>query len=376
MQLHHLQRNISGVENRTDSAAISSTITVQKGYTDMQNIRTVVLAILAMSMTLGSGNLWAAAQWANPDLLLSADQVAEKITQSDWVVVDCRDLSDYAKGHIPGAISLGQQCKEALRDSTSRVWRDTGKYEKLLGKVGIGNDSHVVFYYDGMKTLNDATVGFWIMEYLGHDKVHVLNGGLDAWRKAGKRLDNKPVKRQATTFKANLVSSRYAATDEVLSVAQGQNTTTQLIDSRTFSEHIGKDVRAIRGGHVPNTTVNVSHLDTLSMSKNPKTGKMEAIPYFDPETSGKAFASLDKNKRTMAYCQTGTRSTMTYLQLRLLGFKDPANWDESWQVYGSQLAFPVADEQWYNFASLNKKIEAMEKKLGNLESAVEKTAAR
>ncbi len=324
----------------------------------------IVLFLVLMSGFISMTAL-GAAKWANPGLLVTADVVKKNINKSNWVVVDCRGLKGYVKGHIPGAISLGKRCKKALRDNTARVYRDTSKYEKLFGKVGISNDTHVVFYYDGMKTFTDATVGFWIMEYLGHDKVHVLNGGLDAWRKAGNRLDNKPVKKAATKFKAKVVSSRYGSTGEVLKIANGSGV--QLIDSRTKKEHIGKDIRAIRGGHVPNTTINVSHINTLSKAKDKKSGKMKATAYLDAATTSKAFSSLDKGKRTLAYCQTGTRSTLTYLEMRLLGFKDPANWDESWRVYGSQLDHPVAGEQWFNFAGLNKKIKKLEKKMAKLE---------
>lgn len=322
---------------------------------------TVLLSIFYSVMASG------APKWANPELLVGPDTVKANIDKADWVVVDCRSLKDYAKGHIPGAISLGKSCKKALRDTTSRAWRDTSKYEKLLGKVGISNNSHVVFYYGGMKTINDATVGFWIMEYLGHNKTHVLNGGLDAWRKSGNRLDNKPVMKPATKFTVKVKSPSYSSTDEILSIATGELSGVQLIDSRTANEHVGKDIRAIRGGHVPNTTINVSHKTTLSKAKNAKTGKMETVAYFDPETVSSLFAGLDKTKRTVAYCQTGTRSTMTYFELRLLGFKDPANWDESWRVYGSQLDYPVAGEQWYNFAGVNNKIKALEKKVSKLQ---------
>ena len=325
----------------------------------------VLLTILLSSFYAVTAS--GAATWGNPDLLVGPDTVKANIDKADWVVVDCRGLKDYAKGHIPGAISLGKSCKRALRDTTSRAWRDISKYENLLGKVGIGNDTHVVFYYGGMSTINDATVGFWIMEYLGHTKTHVLNGGLDAWRKSGNRLDNKPVMKPATKYTVNENAAAYGSTDEILGIARGEISGVQLIDSRTENEHVGKDIRAIRGGHVPNTTVNISHKTTLSKAKNAKTGKMETVAYFDPETVSNAFAGLDKNKRTVAYCQTGTRSTMTYFELRLLGFKDPANWDESWRVYGSQLDYPVADEEWYNFAGVNNKIKALEKKVKALE---------
>lgn len=326
------------------------------------------VGVLALFL-FGWVGIASASKWANPDLLVTPEVVKKNIKKADWVVVDCRDLKAYAKGHIPGAISLGKRCKKALRDPTARVFRDTTKYEKLFGKVGIGNDTHVVFYHGDIKTLTDATVGFWIMEYLGHDKVHVLNGGLDAWRKAGNRLDKKPVKKSPKKFKARVVASRYATTGEILNIAKGKAKGVQLIDSRTKKEFVGKDIRAIRGGHIPNVTINKSHLETVLQKKDKKTGKMKPTGYLDPDAVHKAFGKLNKNKRTVAYCQTGTRSTLTYLQLRLLGFKNPANWDESWRVYGSNPMYPVANEQWFNFAKMNKEMKKLKKKIKELESA-------
>ena len=57
----------------------------------------------------------------------------------------------------------------------------------------------------------------------------------------------------------------------------------------------------------------------------------------------------------------------TGVQLRLSGFKDPTNWDESWRVYASQLAYPVEDEQWYNIADVNKKVKELEQRVAKLE---------
>ena len=333
--------------------------------------RTLGLAGAALCAVAWTGSA-SAAQWANPQLLTTPGAVKKNINKPNWVVVDCRSLKDYVKGHIPGAISLGNNCHKALRDATSRVFRDISKYEKFLCKVGIGNNTNVVLYYGtSARSIPQATVAFWVLEYLGHDKVSVLNGGIGAWRKAGNRLDAKPTRKAPTTFKANVKKSRYGSTDEIVQVATGK-ASSQLIDSRTKKEHIGKDMRAIRGGKVPNTTINVSHVDTLAQAKNAKTGKMGATPYFSADVVAAKFASLDKNKRTVAYCQTGTRSTMTYLQLRLLGFKDPANWDDSWRVYGSTLSLPVANEQWYNFSGLNNKLKKLAKKVKALEAKAKK----
>ena len=172
-----------------------------------------------------------AAEWANPDLLITPEALEKNISKPDWVVIDSRDLKDYAKGHIPGAISLGKRAKKALRDPTSRVFSNVSKYEKLLGKAGIGNNTHVVFYHGDIKTLTDASVGFWVMEYLGHDKVHFMDGGLEAWRNSGFRLEKNPTIKEPTTFKANVVASRLATIDEITGIA-----TVTLTDSaRSFA---------------------------------------------------------------------------------------------------------------------------------------------
>lgn len=331
----------------------------------------IILAIGAF--VLASAGLVHAEKWANPELLLSAKQLKDKIGNADWVILDCRQLKHYAKGHIPGAISIGKQCKKGLRDKTSRVFKDSSKYEKLFGKVGIGNDSHVVIYGEHAKTdtMKDVTVAFWVLEYLGHDKVHVLNGGIDDWINAGYGLDNKPAILKPKKFKASVVQSRYATTDEMLDIAKGEKKGIQVIDARTSNEYKGADQRSLRAGRFPNTTINVSHKDTFDQSKDLESGKMKDNGFLSPDRVASFYKDLDKNKRTIGFCQTGTRSTLTYLEMRLLGFKDPANWDESWRVYGSSYNdYPIENEQWFDFNRVKKaekKIKKLEEKLTALE---------
>lgn len=330
--------------------------------------RRLVLVLIVSAFLAASMGTAFAAQWANPAPLVSVDEVERSLAKPDWVVVDCRKLEEYAKGHIPGAISLGKNCKDALRDATSRVFPSASKYDSLLGKAGIGNNTHVVLYGDiKSKSLDDASVGFWIFEYLGHtDKVHVLNGGLEAWTKVGKKLDTQPVIKPATTFKSKFVKSRIATTEEILKIAKGQVTGVQLIDSRTKKEYAGEDIRNVRGGRIPNCTLNASHNDTYDTVKDPATGKDKSTGVLSQDKVAKIYEKLDKNKRTVAYCQTGSRSTLTYLELRMLGFKDPANYDDSWIIYGANEKFPVEEEQRIDFSrikSLEDKVKALEGKL-------------
>jgi thiosulfate/3-mercaptopyruvate sulfurtransferase len=322
--------------------------------------------MVAVLLVLFAGPVFA--DWANPQLLVSVDEVEKNISKPDWVVVDCRKLEEYVKGHIPGAISLGKDCKHALRDGTSRVFASKSKYESLFGKAGIGNGTNVIFYGGQKgKAMDTAPVAFWIFEYLGQtDKAHVMNGGVEAWTNAGKKLATEPTIKPATTFQAKPVKSRMATTEEILKIARNQEKGVQLIDSRTKKEYEGDDIRSARGGRIPNCTLNVPDADTYDKVKDPASGKDKPNWILSPDNVTKAYASLDRNKRTIAYCQTGTRSTLTYFEMRLLGFKDPANYDDSWIIYGANERFPVTEEQRIDFSRIKKledKIKELEAKL-------------
>lgn len=290
--------------------------------------------------------------WVNPDLLMSPNDVEKVLSKPDWVILDCREKKQYEEEHIPGAIFLGSSCREALRDGTERA-KKPEELEIIFGNAGIGNDKHVAVYGD-VKHIVHAAVGFWILEYMGHDKVHFLDGGLTAWKDEGNPVTKEVKTLAPATFKAKIIPSRIATTEEILRLAKGDIKDIQLIDSRTEKEYSGYDIRSLRGGHIPHTTLNVSH----ELTYDRRTGKILPEKFLE-----RFLGKLDKSKRTIALCQTGSRSTLIYLQMRLMGFKDPANYDESWVVYGNSIypPYPVENEQWINLEGLVKLKEEIDK---------------
>lgn len=318
-------------------------------------------ALFFVVALLCGGSPAGGAEYANPGLLAEVSAVAENAAKPDWVIIDCRDDKAYAAGHIPGAITLGGACGKVLRDATYRE-KKTEALEELLGNAGVSMEKQVVLYADA-KLITSTSVAFWILEHLGHDKVHVLNGGIEAWGDAGKPLETIEKKLSPVSFKAKVVKGRLATTDEMVRIGKGEMKGVNVIDSRTETEHKGSDIRALRGGHIPNTTLNVSHVKTYDV----QTGTIHSMD--DLES---IFGTLDKDKRTIAYCQTGTRSTLIYLELRLMGFKEPANYDDSWIIYGSNVEYPVANENWYDFVKVNDTIKAVDE----LKKAVEELRKR
>ena len=311
----------------------------------------VLIAVLVFAVASAYG-----AEYVNPKLLVTPADI--EANAGNWVVIDCRDHKEYSTGHIPGAINLGGACAKVMRDTTIRV-KKTGELEKLLGEAGVSMDKPVVVYADA-RLITGSSVAFWILEYLGHNNVYFLNGGIEEWRSVGKPLEKTPTKLPPVTFKANIVKSRIATSDEVVRIARGEIKDVNVIDSRSEKEHRGDDIRSLRGGHIPNTTLNVSHADAYHV----ETGELYTMDSLEA-----LFGKLDKSRRTLAYCQTGTRSTLIYLELRLMGFKDPANYDDSWIIYGSNVDYPAADENWFDFVKVNdalKAVDALKKELEEL----------
>lgn len=291
-------------------------------------------------MFLSVGTAGYCAEYSNPQLLASPADVQKNA--ANWIILDCRapnttvdkktsqSLKGYNDGHIPGAVNLGGDCAKVLRDEKSRV-RKTDEVAKILGDAGISSDKTVVVYEDA-KRVTHATVGFWILEYEGQNDVRLLNGGIEAWQAAGGKLDDKTTKLPPAKYAAHIHKERIATTEEVLKIANGEDKGCQLVDSRTAGEYKGTDVRAKRGGHIPHCPVNISHVELYDKA----TGKVKSM-----DDLNKIYGGLNKTRRVIPYCQTGTRSTLAYLALRLMGFKNSANYDDSWIIWGNSEDLPI-----------------------------------
>ena len=321
---------------------IAARITV-RGMRHVKALFFMSLIILYVT-TFASG-----AEYANPGLLADVKMVADAIGNPDWVLIDCRGEHVYETAHIPGAINLGGACGKVLRDATLRL-KKTEDLENIFSNAGVSMAKNVVVYADA-KLITSASVAFWCLEHLGHTKVHFLNGGIETWKEARKPLEKGESKPQPTFLKAKVIQNKLATTAEMVKIATGETKGVNIIDSRTEREHEGSDIRSLRGGYIPNTTSNLSHVKTYDV----QTGKIHSMD----ELEG-LFGNLDKDKRTIAYCQTGTRAALTYLELRLMGFREPANYDDSWIVYGSNVNYPAAQENWFDFVNINDAIKSIE----------------
>ncbi len=317
-----------------------------------------ILFFMVLTSLLISTSAFSAG-YANPQLLVSPADLEKNIGK--WIIVDCREKDLYDGGHIPSAVHLGESCNNFFREDLdikgvgilkNLKMRPIAELEKRIGNVGLSHDKTIIFYDsiegDPAKGRFHGTfagyvfVPFWYMEYLGHKDVRALNGGVEAWTAEGKTLEKKANTLPPAKFKANIMKSRLATTEEVLKIAKGEIKNVQLIDSRLPVEHSGEQPappghflydKVKRKGRIPNTTINIPHFQLVTDKKTAKIKSMDELE--------KLHAKLDKNKRTVAYCYIANRISLEYFVLRLMGFKDPAIYHDSFIVWGNDESLPV-----------------------------------
>src|SRR6266511_1123090 len=145
-------------------------------------VRTKLIYGIALGAVLGLG-LVAAVAWATPggyarpELLAETDWLAQHVNDPGVRIVDMRSEEAYRKGHIPGAVNLGWNALKDPDNEVSVISPD--KLAALMARLGISNETTVVGY-DDQGGLAPARL-WWVLDYYGHTKAKVLNGGWNKW---------------------------------------------------------------------------------------------------------------------------------------------------------------------------------------------------
>jgi thiosulfate/3-mercaptopyruvate sulfurtransferase len=152
--------------------------------------------------------------YGNPDLLWSPAELAARLSDPNLRIIDVRPVHTLIQeGWIPGAahfdlfgLSLNNTAPEPLQ---AFMWA----IEHVLEFRGVNLDTPVVFYEDiaGMR----AARGFWFLEYLGHNDVHVLDGGFNAWKGAGLPISHEMPAPKVTTFRTRPRPELHWSADEL-----------------------------------------------------------------------------------------------------------------------------------------------------------------
>lgn len=265
----------------------------------------------------------------NAHLLTTPSALADALKRTPApLVIDLRPPEDFAAGHIPGAVHLDLWGVSLIDTDPAPLKAFMWMIEHLFNLRGVDASTPVVVY-DEQSGLRAARA-FWFLEYFGHPDVKLLDGGFNAWTRAG-----LPVTRDAAPPKP----STWTGTREEKAIATWRDVKARLgsadaviLDTRTDGEYDGTTVRARRGGHIPGA-VHVEWTRNL--------GPDGAFKPADQLRAMYEAAGVTPDKEVVTYCQGGYRAAHGYLALRLLGYPRVRNYTGSWKEWGDRTELPV-----------------------------------
>lgn len=307
----------------------------------------------------------ATSAWAQSQIV-DVDYVRAAIARGA-LVWDAREAEDYAKGHIPGAVNLGDPTF-TLRDKNTEDYLPIAQIETALGAAGIDPAREIIVYGDrGLPSTYFAHV---TLRYFGAANAKVFHDGIEGWRGAGQPVTTVPTKPKPVILKLASRPGVISESREV--VAALKRPDVQFLDVRTVREFKGEDVRAIRGGHIPGA-INIPFEqnwvdpDTRNKLRSGAVKDSAGMALKSREQLAKLYEKLDPAREIHVYCQSSNRASQTAVVLLELGFRNVRVYDASWLGYSSWLSAPAEDEVWTNFGSLPFAMRAIENRFGELE---------
>ncbi len=148
--------------------------------------------------------------YAHPELLAETGWLAGRLSDPTVRVVDARSDTDYARGHIPGAVHLDGYTFGGLR--TGSEMPDPEAFAHLVGALGIDEHTRVVVYDAGGPPT--AGIVVWALLYYGHPDTRLLDGGLKKWTAEGQPLSNDAPAHEPRAFAARVAGGIYCSLDQ------------------------------------------------------------------------------------------------------------------------------------------------------------------
>jgi len=265
--------------------------------------------------------------------LVSAATLAQHLSDSRWLIVDCRfDLAQpaageaaYRAGHIPGAIyaHLDRDLSSPITPGTGRhPLPDPEHFAQTLGGWGVGADTQVIAYDadNGMY----ASRLWWLLRWVGHRAVAVLDGGLKAWTAAGQPVSTEIPARQPTRFQARPNRELWLDADQVQ--ARVQQPDWRLLDARAPERFLGKVEPLDKvAGHVPGAR---NHPFSTNLASDGRFGAPEELRRrYEQSQAGVA------DDHTIVMCGSGVTACHLLLAMEVAGKPGARLYAGSWSEW-------------------------------------------
>ena len=274
--------------------------------------------------------------------LILVNELAAHLDNAGWAICDCRhDLVDTGTGtrafgdsHIPGArfVHLDVDLSAPLTGRNGRhPLPDPERFARRVGELGIGNDSQVIAY--------DASGGYyaarlwWMLRWIGHDAVAVLDGGWDAWVRAGLPVTSKAPAVTPARFSPRIRGN--ASIDARQIAARVGQRPPLLLDARSPDRYRGENETLDPvAGHIPGA---VNRFFKLNLEAD---GRFKPSAVLRRDLSS-ALGGVPPTQ-VVHYCGSGVTACHNLLAMEIAGLAGSRLYPGSWSEWVSDRSRPVA----------------------------------
>jgi thiosulfate/3-mercaptopyruvate sulfurtransferase len=273
--------------------------------------------------------------------LISTDVLAEHLVSPSWLIADCRyNLNDaswgraqYETAHIPGAVFI-----DVAHDLAGRRTGTNGRHPlppvedmtTTFGRLGIADDVQVIAYDQDAGAF--ASRLWWMLRYLGHDAVAVLDGGFAKWTREGRPVRGGVETRRSGTLTPRLRKEMRVTVDETL--AHLGDPSVLLIDARSPDRYAGKpDPLDTIYGHIPGAR-NRYYRDNVTDAGTMRSGR-ELRTDFEKVLAGNPAG------HAVMYCGSGITACHNLLAMEHAGLRGARLFAGSWSEWESDPNRPV-----------------------------------